>query len=64
MWRELIAITKFVVRWRVEPTEQVLQAHAEETKDKRIQKYLVAFDLDMLHLQCSVFAMVASGVCA
>ncbi len=60
MWRELIAITKFIVRWRVESTEQALQALAEDTQDKRIQKHLVAFELGMLHLQHSVFAMVVS----
>ena len=60
MWKELIAITKFVVRWRVEPAEQALQSLAEDTRDKKIQKHLVAFDLGMLHLQRSVFAMVVS----
>jgi hypothetical protein len=60
VWRELIAITKFIVRWRVEPAEQALQSLAEETRDKKIQKHLVAFDLGMLHLQRSVFAMVVS----
>jgi hypothetical protein len=60
VWRELIAITKFIVRWRVEPAEQALQSLAEETRDRRIQKHLVAFDLGMLHLQRSVFAMVVS----
>jgi hypothetical protein len=60
VWKELIAITKFIVRWRVEPVEQALQWLAEETKDKKIQKHLVAFDLNMLHLQRSVFAMVVS----
>jgi len=60
VWKELIAITKFVVRWRVEPAEQALQSLAEDTRDKKIQKHLVAFDLGMLHLQRSVFAMVVS----
>jgi hypothetical protein len=60
VWRELIAITKFIVRWRVEPVEQALQSLAEDTRDKKIQKHLVAFDLGMLHLQRSVFAMVIS----
>ena len=60
MWKELIAITKFVVRWRVEPAEQALQSLAEDTRDKKIQKHLVAFDLGMLHLQRSVLAMVVS----
>ncbi len=60
VWRELVAITKFIVRWRVEPTEQALQSLAEDTRDRRIQKHLVAFDLGMLHLQRSVFAMVVS----
>jgi hypothetical protein len=60
VWRELIAITKFVVRWRVEPAEQALQSLAEDTRDKKIQKHLVAFELGMLHLQRSVFAMVVS----
>ncbi len=60
MWKELIAITKFIVRWRVEPTEQALQSLAEDTRDKKIQKHLVAFDLGMLHLQRSVLAMVVS----
>ncbi len=61
MWRGLIAITRFVVRCMVEPGASVV---CRGYAGKRIQKYLVAFDLDMLHLQRSVFAMVASGVCA
>ena len=60
MWKELIAITKFIVRWRVESAEQALQSLAEDTRDKKIQKHLVAFDLGMLHLQRSVFSMVVS----
>jgi len=60
VWRELVTITKFIVRWRVEPAEQALQSLAEDTRDKKIQKHLVAFDLGVLHLQRSVFAMVIS----
>jgi len=60
VWKELIAITKFIVRWRVESAEQALQSLAEDTRDKKIQKHLVAFDLGMLHLQRSVFAMAVS----
>ncbi len=57
MWRGFIAITKFVVRWRVEPGVSVV---CGGYAGKRIQKHLVASDLGMLHLQHSVFAMVAS----
>ncbi len=57
MWRGFIAITKFVVRCRVEPGVSVV---CGGYAGKRIQKYLVAFDLGMLHLQHSVFAMVVS----
>jgi len=60
MWRELLAVTKFIVRWRVEPTEQALQALAEETGDKRIQRHLAAFELGAMHLQRSVFSLVVS----
>lgn len=60
MWRELLAVTKFITRWRVESTEQALYELAKSERDKRMLRYLAALELGTIHLQRSLLSMVIS----
>jgi hypothetical protein len=60
MWKELLAVTKFITRWRVESTEQALHELAESERDKRMLRHLAAFELGTIHLQRSLLSMVIS----